>query len=95
MLPEYRENLHLRYPPVCDACSPAVEDEIRRKDNMARTQALGGWLKESKGKEIRRRISATSKRSEKIGWEMVAWRIRGCLWVATQITALVGNATGQ
>ncbi|KAI6095514.1 hypothetical protein EDD16DRAFT_1720788 [Pisolithus croceorrhizus] len=50
-LPAYRESLHIRYPQVCAQCSPAVEDEIKRKDQMARTQALAGFLKDTKGKD--------------------------------------------
>lgn len=94
MLPEYRESLHLRYPPVCENCLPAVEEEIRNKDNMARTKALGGWLKESKGKDRQRRVSGTLKEREKIGTQIIAWRIRGVLWVTSLITAAIGDFFG-
>ena len=73
----------MRYPPVCETCLPAVEDEIRKKDAMARTQALGGWLKETKGKARQRRVSATLQEREKVSRELFAWRIRGLLWGAT------------
>ncbi|KAJ6621578.1 Ima1 N-terminal domain-containing protein [Mycena sp. CBHHK59/15] len=89
-LDEYRESLHLRYPPVCDSCRPAVEDEIRRKDAMARTQALGGWLNQTKGKEKQRRVSLPKQESSKLGVEMVAWRVRGCLWAATATLSMFG-----
>lgn len=95
MLPEYRESLHVRYPPVCEACLPAVEDEIRRKDTMARTKALGGWLKESKGKEKQRRVSETYKETEKIGAEMIAWRVRGVLWITFLSIVFLGNFSGE
>lgn len=94
-LPEYRESLHLRYPPVCESCLPAVEDEIRRKDNLARTTALGGFLKETKGKERQRRVSGTLKEREKVTMQIVAWRARGCLWAVTLTAALWGNFTGE
>lgn len=90
MLPEYRESLYDRYPPVCASCTPLVEEEIKRKDNMARTRALGGWLRESKGKETQRRISGQKPR-EAISVELAAWRVRGCLWVATMLAAVVGD----
>lgn len=94
-LPEYEDSLQIRYPPVCEICLPAVEDEIRRKDTMARAKALGGWLTESKGKEKQRRISETYKESEKVGAEMVAWRVRGVLWLASLSVVFVFNFGGE
>ncbi|KAJ3821804.1 Ima1 N-terminal domain-containing protein [Lentinula raphanica] len=90
MLPQYRESLHTRYPPVCESCAPAVEEEIRRKDAMARAQALGGWLKETRGKVRQRRVSATLQEREKVSRELLIWRIRGCLWVITLASFLSG-----
>jgi hypothetical protein len=95
MLPTYKESLHLRYPPVCDACLPAVEDEIRKKDHMARTKALGGWLQESKGRERQRRVSDTHKEKDKFDVEIIAWRLRGILWAVTFSLALSINAIGE
>jgi hypothetical protein len=94
MLPEYRESLHVRYPPVCDNCMPAVEEEIKKKDSMARSQALGGWLKETKGKTTERRVSQTLQHRERVSKELTIWRIRGCLWCLTVCVALFGNLTG-
>ncbi|KAM6498440.1 Ima1 N-terminal domain containing protein, partial [Amanita muscaria] len=91
-LPEYTESLHARYPPVCDSCLPAVEEEIRNKDHMARTKALGGWLKESKGKDTRRRVSGTSKDRDHLTMEILAWRVRGVLWAISLIAANLGYA---
>ncbi|KAJ3750602.1 Ima1 N-terminal domain-containing protein [Lentinula detonsa] len=90
MLPQYRESLHTRYPPVCESCLPAVEEEIRRKDAMARAQALGGWLKETKGKVRQRRVSATLQEREKVSKELLIWRIRGCLWAITLMSFISG-----
>ncbi|KAJ7706350.1 Ima1 N-terminal domain-containing protein [Mycena rosella] len=90
-LDEYRESLHLRYPPVCEQCAPAVEEEIRRKDAMARTQALGGWLNQTKGKARQRQTSVTIQETDKLG-EMLVWRVRGCLWATTLITSICGSA---
>ncbi|KAJ7487431.1 Ima1 N-terminal domain-containing protein [Mycena galericulata] len=92
-LDEYRESLHLRYPPVCDSCRPAVEEEIRRKDTMARTKALGGWLNQTKGKTRQRQVSLTSRETDKLAMEMLAWHIRGCLWAATIIISMFGSAS--
>ncbi|KAF8832204.1 hypothetical protein HHX47_DHR1001936 [Lentinula edodes] len=90
MVPRYRESLHTRYPPVCESCLPAVEEEIRKKDAMARAHALGGWLKETKGKVRQRRVSATLQERENISKELFAWRVRGCLWAATLGSFLAG-----
>jgi hypothetical protein len=95
MLPNYQESLHLRYPPVCNACLPAVEDEIRKKDHMARTKALGGWLQESKGREKQRRVSDTHKVKETFDVEIIAWRLRGVLWAMTFSLALLVNSIGE
>ena len=94
MLPEYRESLHVRYPPVCEICLPAVEEEIRLKDQMARTKALGGWLKQSKGKEKQRTFSKSAQR-EKLGVSLFVWKARGCLWALSLLIAVVGNSTGK
>ncbi|KAG5647584.1 hypothetical protein DXG03_008937 [Asterophora parasitica] len=94
MLPDYRESLQVRYPPVCDTCLPAVEDEIRRKDHMARTKALGGWLKDSKGKERQRRVSEGFKEPEKVTTEVIIWRARGVLWATSFVLAVLCNLAG-
>ncbi|KAJ7102090.1 Ima1 N-terminal domain-containing protein [Mycena belliarum] len=91
-LDEYRESLHLRYPPVCESCRPAVEEEIRRKDAMARTQALGGWLNQTKGKSRQRQTSQTIQEPDKLP-EMVVWRLRGCLWAATLTASILCSAS--
>ncbi|KAF9015539.1 Ima1 N-terminal domain-containing protein [Cyathus striatus] len=91
MLPEYRESLQQRYPPVCDNCLPAVEEEIRKKDQMARAKALGGWLQQSKGKERQRRVSGTNTDREKITMEMKLWRARGILWLMSLGLSVVGS----
>ena len=95
MLSEYRESLHVRYPPVCENCLPAVEEEIRLKDQMARTKALGGWLKQSKGKEKKRKISRSALQGENLSVSLLAWKVRGCLWSLSLLTAIVGNSTGE
>ena len=95
MLPEYTNSLHLRYPPVCASCLPLVEEEINSKDHMARTAALGGWLKQSKGKEKQRRESDTTALSRKFRREMFIWRFRGCLWATTLASAMIGYTLGR
>jgi hypothetical protein len=93
-LPEYRESLHTRYPPVCANCMPAVEEEIRKKDHMARTKALGGWLNDSRGKGKRRKGSGSSGEREKLQTHLFFWRLRGLLWFMTLAVVLVVHSTG-
>ena len=94
-LPAYRESLHVRYPPVCVNCLPAVEDEIEQKNQMARTKALGGWLKESKGKERQRLVSDSGMDRERLGFQLAIWRVRGALWWTTLLCVLVAHAAGR
>ncbi|KAG6911558.1 hypothetical protein DXG01_011860 [Tephrocybe rancida] len=93
-LSDYRESLQVRYPPVCDNCSPAVEDQIRQKDHMARTQALGAWLNDSKGKERQRRVSEGYQEPEKPTTDVLIWRLRGVLWAVTLVCAMMFNLAG-
>ncbi|KAG7099033.1 hypothetical protein E1B28_000913 [Marasmius oreades] len=90
-LPAYQESLYLRYPPVCGSCLPAVEDEIQRKNSMARSQALGGWLKQTKGKERQRRVSGTKPDKSRMAKEIAIWRTRGVLWALTLVLFMMGN----
>jgi len=94
MLPEYRESLHKRYPQVCENCLHTVEEEIQRKDDMARATALGGWLKQTKKKERQRRVSGTPKEREQFNRELAAWRLRGALWIACYAVAIFGYSCG-
>ncbi|KAH9486593.1 Integral inner nuclear membrane protein ima1 [Psilocybe cubensis] len=90
MLPAYRESLHARYPPVCDACLPQVEEEIHKKEQMARAKALAGWL--SKGKDRKRRVSGPEPLQEKkISDELFWWRVRGYLWATTLCISLIST----
>ncbi|KAG1749834.1 Ima1 N-terminal domain-containing protein [Suillus paluster] len=88
-----RESLHVRYPPVCANCMPAVEEEIRKKDHMARTKALGGWLNDSRGKEKQRQVSGSSRERENLQTHLALWRIRGLLWFMTLAVAVVAHSS--
>ncbi|KAH9937043.1 Ima1 N-terminal domain-containing protein [Fomitopsis serialis] len=79
MLPEYRRSIETRYPPVCTDCAPAVEEEIRRRDNMARTRALGGFLGSSN--PPRRPVARTQRDRDRFTRQITFWKIRdvyGC-----------------
>ncbi|KAI0788511.1 Ima1 N-terminal domain-containing protein [Abortiporus biennis] len=86
--PTYRESVEIRYPPVCPQCLPAVEDEIRKRDQMAKTTALGGFLKDSRGKGRQRQVSLTHARKEQLEKSLLMWRIRGVLYALTLAISL-------
>jgi hypothetical protein len=97
----YREALYARYPQVCDDCLPLVEEELEKKEQMARTSALGEWLKGSKGKG-KGNVAGARPREERHRDEviksrrtMVLWRARGILWVSETVVALIGHARGK
>ena len=62
---------------------------------MARTKALGGWLKQSRGKEKARKVSGAAKKRENLGAQLAVWKARGCLWAITLLLTVVGNSTGK
>ncbi|PIL31845.1 hypothetical protein GSI_06549 [Ganoderma sinense ZZ0214-1] len=93
LLPEYQRSIEVRYPPVCANCLPTIEQEIKRKDQMARVRALGSALRNTRGTDNRRRTSATKKDREKLDRELWIWRIRGCLWAASVGCALAGHTS--
>lgn len=90
----YKASIHARYPPVCEKCAPLVEDEIRKKDFVARSNALGSWLNESKKKDTRRQESLSNMDRHKLYRELRWWRARGVLWVATLLIAVSADVTG-
>ncbi|KAF7796396.1 hypothetical protein EIP86_007573 [Pleurotus ostreatoroseus] len=73
LLPAYRESVETRYPPVCIDCLPAVEEEIKKRNQMARTSALGGFLQTSRGKG-KQRQEVVSQEREKLERQLFAWR---------------------
>jgi hypothetical protein len=89
-MPQYEKSLHLRYPPICPNCAPVVEEEIERKNQMARSYALGNFLKKSdRQKPQSRRLPMPT------GRELRWWRIRGCLWFFSLLYALLVNLIGS
>lgn len=93
MFSEYKRSVEARYPPICADCAPAVEEEIRRRDTMARTRALGGFLGASNPQ--RRQIARTQRERDKLTREMFFWKVRGVLWLAYLLCALGHYALGK
>ncbi len=92
-LPVYTASLQARYPPVCASCLPGVEEEIARKDSMARTRALGGALKASsaRGKGKGRAVADASKQRR----SLFVWKARGFLWFTTFMLSVVVHTAGM
>ena len=92
-LPTYVASLQTRYPSVCASCLPAVEAEIARKDEFARTRALGAALKASSRPPSRTDGPKTSAKLSRV--KIRTWKIRGALWTITLCAALGVNAAGK
>ena len=91
----YKASMHARYPPVCEKCAPLVEEEIRKKDVMARSNALGSWLNESKKKDTRRQVLSSSVDRYKLNRELRWWAARGVLWVVTLVAVISVDVAGE
>lgn len=78
---------------MCSSCLPGVEEEIARKDSMARTRALGGALKASsvRGKEKSRTSTEASKRRRSLFF----WKVRGLLWFTTLMLSISIHVMGK
>lgn len=91
----YKASIYARYPLACERCAPLIEEEIRKKDDMARSNALGSWLNESKKKDTRRqRVALSSMDRHKLSRELRWWTARGALWVATLFVAVSADVAG-
>ncbi|KAF8528265.1 Ima1 N-terminal domain-containing protein [Gautieria morchelliformis] len=89
-LPAYTSSLQNRYPPVCKDCQPSVDEELRKKEHMARTTALGGWLKRSRHVGAQR-----SSEQHRGGNEVIMWKVRGVLWFITSVIFVSVDASGM
>lgn len=90
----YKASIYARYPPVCEKCAPLVNEEIRKKDGVARSNALGSWLNESKKKDARRQVTLSIMDRHKLNRELRWWTARGVLWVTTLLVAVSAEAAG-
>ncbi len=61
---------------------------------MARSNALGSWLNESKKKDTRRQVLSSSVDRYKLNRELRWWTARGVLWVATLVGAVSVDVAG-
>jgi len=62
---------------------------------MARSNALGSWLNESKKIDTRRqRVALSNMDRHKLSRELRWWTARGALWVATLFVAVSADVAG-
>ena len=98
-LPHYTASLQTRYPPVCERCLPGVEEEIARKDAMARSRLLGGALKDSRSRAStptitnrpHRMVSGQARERR----SLARWKVNGVLWVSTALLAVLVDCAGM
>ncbi|KAG5438968.1 hypothetical protein PCANB_002298 [Pneumocystis canis] len=75
-LPSYRAFLEEQYPMVCDLCSSRVQEHLARKNYIAKSNALGGWLLNSK-----KTCSLKHTQSRLFLWiRLFIWGLRGMGW---------------
>ncbi|GAA5970625.1 hypothetical protein JCM11641_007373 [Rhodosporidiobolus odoratus] len=90
-LEEYKASLHARYPLVCSACAPQIEQTIWERDYKVKAQALGWRLRETeRRREREERLGEKARRKAGRRWavEGVAWKVRGGLWGATGLATM-------
>ncbi|KAI0271416.1 Ima1 N-terminal domain-containing protein [Gloeopeniophorella convolvens] len=90
----YKASMYARYPPVCERCAPLVEEEIRKKDGMARANALGSWLSASKRTDTRRQVALSHMDRHTLRRELRWWAARGALWALTLVGAVCADVAG-
>ncbi|KAE8214105.1 hypothetical protein CF327_g2445 [Tilletia walkeri] len=89
-LPSYRASLLTRYPPVCNDCTPAVQQRLYNANTLAKQEAMRHFLARSrvrstekgKGREVDGAIGLDGG-----AWMEGVWWARGGAWVATNVFA--------
>ncbi|CAE6412994.1 unnamed protein product [Rhizoctonia solani] len=92
--PAYKESLYTRYPPVCAKCQPAVDEQIRQRDSMAKSAALGGWLQASARRSKSPGSGFGDKPPRAVGRQVVIWNIRGALWLGVTLWWVLTDIQG-
>jgi hypothetical protein len=99
-LPVYKASLETRYPLVCGQCMPLVEEKLLKKEHMARSKALGGWLTanarqgtpQRPGMSVRHSSILRQPRSKP--WQTRLWMLQGVLYALTTLWAVVSYVYG-
>lgn len=92
---EYKRTLEARYPPLCAACAILVEEEIRRKNSMARLNVLGRGLVNSKRTDRKRQVSASVDDRVQLNRELLWWKVRGVMFWCTLASAVAVDWIGM
>ena len=88
-LPAYKAELELKYPQVCEDCEDRVRQRLQRNNYVAKTSALGIFLKQRKRQQL-----------ESVNWgivtwfRVVVWYVRGMLWWTTSLVFLIWCVVG-
>lgn len=100
-LAEYRARLDRRYPLLCAACAPGVQDAIKTHDYKAKAWALGNRLTQSSVRGLLGAGAGGAQRGQGREGEWrwfvtgVVWRVRGVGWWATQVGAVGVSALSK
>ncbi|PVF94500.1 hypothetical protein CPB86DRAFT_788989 [Serendipita vermifera] len=101
-LPEYRASLETRYPIVCERCAPLVEEKLLKKERMAKSKALGGWLDANTKQRITsRRPSAPArngsivKQQREKPWQVRLWMLQGLFYASSTVWVAVSYIYGM
>lgn len=79
-LPAHKAELEVKYPQVCVDCEERVRARLQRNNYLAKTSALGGFLKK------RRREEGLRVNWDGFMWfRVVVWWVRGLFWWVTSI----------
>lgn len=78
-LPAHKAELEVKYPQVCADCEERVHARLQRNNYLAKTSALGGFLK-------RRSRQIVHRQWDTVTWFRVwVWWLRGISWWLTSI----------
>ncbi|KIM24127.1 hypothetical protein M408DRAFT_11129 [Serendipita vermifera MAFF 305830] len=98
-LPDYKASLETRYPLVCEQCLPLVEEKLIKKEHMAKSKALGGWMNAKQGTPRRPGLpgknSSILRQPRERPWQARIWMLQGLLYVVTTLWVLTSYIYGM
>ena len=90
-LPDYRQELERRYPPLCEACADIATERVQDADRDARRRMMAEWLgRHGPSKAVREQSKAdgTDSAARESLLTTRIWRLRGALWTTAQLSAI-------
>jgi len=82
-LPAHKAELELKYPQVCSDCEERVRARLQRNNYVAKTSALGGFLRKRRRREV-----IVERWGVGMWFRVCVWWIRGIIWWTTSLTFL-------